>query len=175
MYAMHCTRPDIAFAVSRLTQYTSNPGSDHWKAIGEYWASKKQTCITHSTMKAEFIALAAARKEAEWIIDQLTDLHFLPCPTPSIPMYCESEATLSKVLKAIERKSTKSCEKVGKKCKSDPESFRVREAYIFAPRGVEILEDSCFWWILRWSQRFSVHEVFKDPLWNILEGADLED
>ncbi|KAJ9553096.1 hypothetical protein OSB04_017141 [Centaurea solstitialis] len=36
------------------------------------------------------------------------------------------------VLEAIERKSTKSCEKVGKKCKSDPESFRVLEAYIFA-------------------------------------------
>ncbi|KAJ9538889.1 hypothetical protein OSB04_031622 [Centaurea solstitialis] len=33
MYAMHCTRPDIAFVVSRLSQYTRNPGSDHWKAI----------------------------------------------------------------------------------------------------------------------------------------------
>ncbi|CAM8907631.1 unnamed protein product [Rhodiola kirilowii] len=29
------------------------------------WASKKQTCITSSTMKSEFIALAAAGKEAE--------------------------------------------------------------------------------------------------------------
>ncbi|KAJ9552517.1 hypothetical protein OSB04_016562 [Centaurea solstitialis] len=48
------------------------------------------------------------------------------------------------VLEAIERKSTKSCEKVGKKCKSGTESFRVREAYTFAPRGVEILEDFCF-------------------------------
>ncbi|GJT53730.1 retrovirus-related pol polyprotein from transposon TNT 1-94, partial [Tanacetum coccineum] len=33
------------------------------------WASKKQTCISHSTMEAEFIALAAAGKEAEWIRD----------------------------------------------------------------------------------------------------------
>ena len=33
MYLMSCTRPDIAYSVSRLSRYTSNPGSDHWKAI----------------------------------------------------------------------------------------------------------------------------------------------
>ncbi|GKA14638.1 zinc finger, CCHC-type containing protein [Tanacetum coccineum] len=31
------------------------------------WASKKQTCITDSTMESEFVALAAAGKEAEWL------------------------------------------------------------------------------------------------------------
>nr|GEW23088.1 hypothetical protein [Tanacetum cinerariifolium] len=31
------------------------------------WASKKQTCITGSTMKSKFVALAAAGKEAEWL------------------------------------------------------------------------------------------------------------
>ncbi|KAJ9552974.1 hypothetical protein OSB04_017019 [Centaurea solstitialis] len=78
IYAMHCTRPDIAFT-----------------------ASKKQTCIAHSTMEAEFIALAVAGKEAEWIIDLLTNLHFWPRPTPSIMMYCDSEATLSNVYNSI--------------------------------------------------------------------------
>ena len=33
MYAMNCTRPDIAYAVSKLSIYISNPGLDHWKAI----------------------------------------------------------------------------------------------------------------------------------------------
>ncbi|CAM8905429.1 unnamed protein product [Rhodiola kirilowii] len=33
MYLMNCTRPDIAYSVSRLARYTSNPGSKHWKAI----------------------------------------------------------------------------------------------------------------------------------------------
>jgi hypothetical protein len=34
MYDMHCTRPDIAFAVCRLSRYTSYPSINHWKAIG---------------------------------------------------------------------------------------------------------------------------------------------
>ncbi|CAM8929257.1 unnamed protein product [Rhodiola kirilowii] len=33
MYLMNCTRPDIAYTVSRLTRYTSNPGTKHWNAI----------------------------------------------------------------------------------------------------------------------------------------------
>ena len=33
MYVMNCTCPDIAYAVSKLSRYTSNPGPDHWKAI----------------------------------------------------------------------------------------------------------------------------------------------
>ena len=32
MYAMHGTRPDISFAVCKLS--TNNPGTKHWKAIG---------------------------------------------------------------------------------------------------------------------------------------------
>ncbi|KAK6149115.1 hypothetical protein DH2020_016640 [Rehmannia glutinosa] len=33
MYLMSCTRPDIAYAVSKLSRYTNNPGHDHWKGI----------------------------------------------------------------------------------------------------------------------------------------------
>nr|GEV53150.1 hypothetical protein [Tanacetum cinerariifolium] len=33
MYAMTCTRPDIVFAVSKLSRYTSNLGTEHWQAI----------------------------------------------------------------------------------------------------------------------------------------------
>ena len=33
MYLMTCTRPDLAYAVSRLSRYTSNPSSEHWKSI----------------------------------------------------------------------------------------------------------------------------------------------
>ena len=33
MYLMSCIRPDIAYAISRLSRYTSNPNANHWKAI----------------------------------------------------------------------------------------------------------------------------------------------
>ena len=153
MYAMHCTRPDIAFAVSKLSRYTSHPGTAHWKAINRIfgylkrtinlsltyyefpavlegysdaswitsandnkstsgwiftiaggaisWASKKQTCIAHSTMESEFIALAAAGKEAEWIRNLLLEIELWPQPMPSISLYCDSEATLSRAYNKV--------------------------------------------------------------------------
>ncbi|GJV27234.1 zinc finger, CCHC-type containing protein [Tanacetum coccineum] len=33
MYAMTCTRPDIAFAVGKQSRYTSNPDTQHWQVI----------------------------------------------------------------------------------------------------------------------------------------------
>ncbi|GJS70116.1 zinc finger, CCHC-type containing protein [Tanacetum coccineum] len=65
--------PNNGQAVSQL-EYTSNPGTQHWQAIQRVflfgggaisWAFKKQTCITGSIMKSEFVALAAASKEAK--------------------------------------------------------------------------------------------------------------
>lgn len=43
MYAMHCTRPDIAFAVYKLSRYTSSPSIDHWKAITRLFGYLKRT------------------------------------------------------------------------------------------------------------------------------------
>jgi hypothetical protein len=33
MYAMHCTRPEIVFAMAKLSRYRSCLGIEHWKAI----------------------------------------------------------------------------------------------------------------------------------------------
>ena len=33
MYLMNCTRPDIAYAVSKLSRYTSNSSDQHWTAL----------------------------------------------------------------------------------------------------------------------------------------------
>nr|GEY35627.1 zinc finger, CCHC-type [Tanacetum cinerariifolium] len=38
------------------------------------WASKKQTCIIGSTIESEFVALAAAGKEAKWLKNLLLEI-----------------------------------------------------------------------------------------------------
>ena len=33
MYLMCCTRPNIAYSISKLSSYTSNLGAKHWQGI----------------------------------------------------------------------------------------------------------------------------------------------
>ena len=153
MYAMISTRPDIAYAVGRLSRYTSNPSSYHWQALNRVfkylkgtmnyglvysgypsvlegysdaswitnsedhsstsgwvfllgggaisWASKKQTCITSSTMESEFVALAAAGKEAEWLRNLIYEIPLWPKPISTISIRCDSAATLAKAYSQV--------------------------------------------------------------------------
>ncbi|GJS38509.1 zinc finger, CCHC-type containing protein, partial [Tanacetum coccineum] len=132
MYTMTSTRPDIAYAVGRLSRFTSNPSGQHWHAITRVfkylkgtmnyglsyvgypsvleassdaswinhvedssstsgwvflfgggvisWVSKKQTYITDSTMESEFVALATAGKEAEWLRNFIHEIPIWPKP-----------------------------------------------------------------------------------------------
>ncbi|XP_071686991.1 secreted RxLR effector protein 161-like [Rutidosis leptorrhynchoides] len=153
MYAMISTRPDIAFAVGKLSRYTSNPSSVHWQALNRVfkylkgtmdyglfysgfpsviegysdaswitnmedhsstsgwvfllgggaisWASKKQTCITNSTMEYEFVPLAAAGKEAEWLRDLIYEISLWPKPISTVSIRCDSAATLAKAYSQV--------------------------------------------------------------------------
>ncbi|GJS21239.1 hypothetical protein Tco_0449871 [Tanacetum coccineum] len=118
MYAMTCTRPDIDFSVGKLSRYTSNPVLEgytnaSWISNTENnsstsgwvfllgggaisWASKKQTCITGSTMESEFVALAAVGKEAEWLRNVILEILLCFKPIASISIRCDSAATLAK-------------------------------------------------------------------------------
>ncbi|GKA60195.1 zinc finger, CCHC-type containing protein [Tanacetum coccineum] len=118
IYAMTCTRPDIAFVMGKLSMYTSNlvlegytdvswisntkdnPSTSGWVFLLDggaiSWASKKQTCITGSTIQSEFVALVAARKEAEWLKNLLLEIPLWYKPIASISIYCDSAATLAK-------------------------------------------------------------------------------
>ena len=60
------------------------------------WASKKQTCNTSSTMESEFVALAAAGKEAEWLKNLLLEIPLWPKPIAPISIRCDSATTLAK-------------------------------------------------------------------------------
>ena len=61
------------------------------------WASKKQTCITNSIMAAEFVTLAAASKEGEWLRNLLLEVPLWPKPMSPLSILCDSKTTLSKV------------------------------------------------------------------------------
>nr|GEU57787.1 zinc finger, CCHC-type [Tanacetum cinerariifolium] len=59
-------------------------------------ASKKQTCITSSIMESEFVALAVAGKEAEWLKNFLLEISLWSKPAAPISIRCDSAATLVK-------------------------------------------------------------------------------
>nr|GEY89426.1 zinc finger, CCHC-type [Tanacetum cinerariifolium] len=60
------------------------------------WDSKKQTCITGSTMESKFVALAAAGKKAEWLKNLLLEIPLWVKPITHISIRCDSAATLEK-------------------------------------------------------------------------------
>ena len=66
-----------------------------------FWQSKKQTCITDSTMASEFVALASCSKEAEWLRNLLLEINLWPKPMPPVSLHCDSEATLSRAYNQI--------------------------------------------------------------------------
>ncbi|GKB65343.1 zinc finger, CCHC-type containing protein [Tanacetum coccineum] len=96
MYDMTCTRPDIAFAVvledytdaSWISHTEDNSSTSGWVFLlgggAISWASKKQTCITGSIMEYEFMALATAGKEAEWLKNLLFEISLWSKPIAPI-------------------------------------------------------------------------------------------
>ncbi|GJZ48374.1 hypothetical protein Tco_0602206 [Tanacetum coccineum] len=65
------------------------------------WASKKQTCITGSTMESEFVALAAAGKEAEWLRNLIHEIPIWPKPIAPISIRCDSAPIMAKAYSQI--------------------------------------------------------------------------
>ena len=55
MYAMICTRPDIAYAVGVVSRYMSNPGKKHWEAVKgimRYLNGTRKVCICFGRSEA---------------------------------------------------------------------------------------------------------------------------
>ncbi|XP_047942506.1 secreted RxLR effector protein 161-like [Salvia hispanica] len=102
MYLMVSTRPNIAYVVSCLSRYMSNPGPVHWEALKwllrylkqtakdkrksttSYvftvcrscisWKSQLQHIVALSTTESEYIAITEAMKEAVWLKGVLSEL-----------------------------------------------------------------------------------------------------
>nr|GEU56619.1 zinc finger, CCHC-type [Tanacetum cinerariifolium] len=120
MYAMTCTRPDIAFAVGKLSRYTSNPGIQHWQAILHVLKYLKKTMdysLTYtaypsilvgyidaswisntkdnsSTSGWVFLLNEATGKEAEWLRNLILEIPLWSKPITPISIRCDSAATL---------------------------------------------------------------------------------
>lgn len=153
MYAVQCTRPDIAFVVSKLSKFISNPNVEHLNDVARVlgylkktknlgiqhtkfpivlegytyasWISsvgdnkstsgqvftlrggaisqrsKKQTCITHSTVESEFVALVATGNEAEWLRNLLLEIPLTSKNVSAIPIHCDSQATLTRAYSEV--------------------------------------------------------------------------
>ncbi|GJZ14044.1 zinc finger, CCHC-type containing protein [Tanacetum coccineum] len=66
MYAMMSTRPDIAYAVGRLSRFTSNPSRHHWHAITRVFKYLKGT-MNYGLSYVEYPSVLECYSDASWI------------------------------------------------------------------------------------------------------------
>ena len=69
MYAMTCTRPDIAFAVGKLSRYTSNPSGLHWHAIRRILKYLKKT-LNYGLSYGGYPPVLEGYSDASWVTDR---------------------------------------------------------------------------------------------------------
>ncbi|GJU76839.1 zinc finger, CCHC-type containing protein [Tanacetum coccineum] len=127
MYAMTSTRPDIAYDVGTMNyglSYVGYPSvleaysdasliihvedsssTSGWvfmlRGGSISWASKKQTCITGSTMESEFVALDVAGKQAEWLRNLIHEISIWLKPIVPISICCDSVLTMAKAYSQV--------------------------------------------------------------------------
>ena len=68
MYVINCTRLDIAYAISKLSRYTSNPSPDHWKAIVRVLRYLQYT-QHYGLHYSKYPAVLEGYYDANWISD----------------------------------------------------------------------------------------------------------
>lgn len=68
MYLSNCTRPDIAYSISKLSRYTSNPGKEHWKALVRVLRYLRYT-LTDGLHYTRYPAVLEGYSDANWISD----------------------------------------------------------------------------------------------------------
>ena len=65
---MNCTRPAIAYAVSKLNRYTSNPSDDNWTALLRvlgYVSHTKEYALRYG----QYPPVLEGYSDANWIAD----------------------------------------------------------------------------------------------------------
>ncbi|GJV05019.1 hypothetical protein Tco_1338588 [Tanacetum coccineum] len=114
MYAVRCTRPDVAFAQNITSRFQQNPGDLHWttvKNILKYlrntkdmflvyggavdWKSAKQSIFATSSAEAEYIVAYDASKEVVWVRKFIYGLGVVPTIEKPISMYCDNTGAIT--------------------------------------------------------------------------------
>nr|GEV55075.1 hypothetical protein [Tanacetum cinerariifolium] len=122
VYAVRCTRPDIAFAQNITSRFQQNPGDLHWttfKNIQKYlrntkdmffvyggvvdWKSAKQSIFTTSSTEAEYIAAFDASKEAVWVRKFIYGLGVVPTIEEPIRNHIETYQIFADILKKFDK------------------------------------------------------------------------
>nr|GFA78147.1 hypothetical protein [Tanacetum cinerariifolium] len=114
MYAVRCTRPDVAFTQNRTSRFQQNPGEPHqtaMKTIHKYlintkgyvfnlnggavdWKSSKQSTTVMSATEAEYIAASEAAMEVVWIRKFISGLGIVPTINDPIKILCDNSAAI---------------------------------------------------------------------------------
>ena len=68
MYLASATRPDISFAVSKLSRFVSNPGDDHWKALERVMRYLKGT-MNYGIHYTRYPRVLEGYSDSNWISD----------------------------------------------------------------------------------------------------------
>ncbi|GJW58328.1 hypothetical protein Tco_0105059 [Tanacetum coccineum] len=114
MYAVRCTRLEVAFAQNIASRFQQNPGDAHWTAVKNIlmylrntkdmflvyggaadWKSTKQSIFATSSTNAEYIAAFDASKEAVWIRKFISGLGVVPTTEEPINMYCDNTGAIA--------------------------------------------------------------------------------
>ncbi|GKE57222.1 hypothetical protein Tco_1496407 [Tanacetum coccineum] len=69
MYVMVCTRPDIAHAMSVVSQYMVHPGKEHWNAVKCIFRYLKGTCDVGLIYGSEREYLVAGYLDSNYAMD----------------------------------------------------------------------------------------------------------
>jgi len=68
MYLASATRPDISFAISKLSRFTSNPGDDHWRGIDRVLRYLKGT-MSYGIHYSGYPSVFEGYSDSNWISD----------------------------------------------------------------------------------------------------------
>nr|GEV11767.1 hypothetical protein [Tanacetum cinerariifolium] len=88
MYAVRCTRPDVAFVQNTRYVFVLNGGAVDWK-------SAKQIIFATLSIKAKYIAAFDASKEAIWVRKFISGLGVVPTIEEPINMYCDNTRAIA--------------------------------------------------------------------------------